>query len=343
MNPARFCLILLLSHISASLAGNTPFWSGRVDLECPTSQSQRWHQQVRPLDLEASCLFPEAETGVALIGFSSDEGVRRNQGRPGARTGPDTLRKVLSNLPWNRTQPLWDTGNIVCDGQLLESAQNQYAQRTTKLLKHGLFPVGLGGGHEIAWGSYLGLAHYLEHDASHEEVPPKIGIINIDAHFDLREPSPTANSGTPFYQMAEYSKDKGWPFYYFCLGISRSSNSRLLFERAEQLDVDYVTDRQMSQSDQAMITTRLYGFLSKVDHVYLTIDLDAFSAALAPGVSAPAVMGISLGTVETLLGIIKGSGKLKLFDIAEYNPEYDIDNRTARLAARLIYQLVGEQ
>ena len=70
--------------------------------------------------------------------------------------------------------------------------------------------------------------------------------------------------------------------------------------------------------------------------------LYAFPASLAPGVSAPAARGIPLEVVEPLLDIIKHSGKLKLFDIAETCPKHDIDSHTARLAARLIHQLAGQ-
>ena len=84
----------------------------------------------------------------------------------------------------------------------------------------------------------------------------------------------------------------------------------------------------------------MHQFIDQVDHLYLTIDIDAFSAALAPGVSAPAARGITLEVVEPLLEIIGRDNKLRLFDIAETCPAFDIDGHTARLAARLIHLLV---
>ncbi len=46
-----------------------------------------------------------------------------------------------------------------------------------------------------------------------------------------------------------------------------------------------------------------------------------------------------LELLEPLLERLKASGKLRLADLAEINPEYDIDNRTAKVAARLIHLL----
>lgn len=76
------------------------------------------------------------------------------------------------------------------------------------------------------------------------------------------------------------------------------------------------------------------------DDIYLTIDLDVLPAGVAPGVSAPAALGVPLAVVEAMVMRLRTSSKLRVADIAEYNPEYDQDNRTARAAARLLYRLL---
>jgi formiminoglutamase len=177
--------------------------------------------------------------------------------------------------------------------------------------------------------------HYLEAN-SEPDKPLKVGIINFDAHFDLRDTTNGPTSGTPFLQMARYAELKGYPFHYLCLGISQSSNTRLLFKRAEELGVLYHTDQHMSLLNLDRLILDLQKYIDSVDHVYLAIDLDALPASVVPGVSAPAARGISLEVVEPLLEVIKTSGKLRLFDVAELNPNYDIDNRSAKVAARII-------
>ena len=64
-------------------------WQGREDSHEP-GDSRRWHHQVQPLD-------PESAPGVVLMGLCSDEGVRRNQGRVGAKGGPNAIRQALAN------------------------------------------------------------------------------------------------------------------------------------------------------------------------------------------------------------------------------------------------------
>ncbi|WP_062268975.1 formimidoylglutamase [Endozoicomonas arenosclerae] len=310
-------------------------WTGRVDHDGEPRLTQRWHQKIKPYSEHSG------SRGLALLGLACDEGVRRNHGRMGAAKGPDLIRKCLANLPWNREDTLFDLGNVTCEDGDLESAQSKFSQTLVKTLQDGMLPVGLGGGHEIAWGSFKGLADYLIQDHK----TPKglnIGIINFDAHFDLRKPEKGASSGTPFWQVAQFCEHQNLDFHYMCLGISRSSNTQALFDRADELNAAYITDDQVHRDNLDFLIEELTCFTSMVDHVYLTIDLDVFPSYQAPGVSAPAVKGIPLEIAATLLQTIKESAKVRVMDIAEYNPEYDHDLRTARLAAWLVHQLTDQ-
>ncbi|WP_227370832.1 formimidoylglutamase [Halomonas sp. M20] len=321
-------------------------WTGRTD---PESDSERWHQCIRPIDQADG-------KGVALLGFASDAGVKRNQGRPGAAKGPEAIRRALAPLAWHRQGLAFDAGDVVCEGDALEEAQQRLGERLANLLDAGHFPVVLGGGHEIAFGSWQGLARHLEGQAPEDQAPedqapedqalkdqstkaPRIGIVNLDAHFDLRDPSHVRSSGTPFSQIAEQCEQRGWPFRYACLGVSRASNTRNLFQRAAELKVLVREDRDFVAAHLESITRDLERFAARCEHIYLTIDLDVLPACEAPGVSAPAARGVSLALLEPLIETIRDSGKLRLADIAELNPDFDIDNRTARVAARLVHQL----
>ncbi len=59
----------------------------------------------------------------------------------------------------------------------------------------------------------------------------------------------------------------------------------------------------------------------------------------APGVSAPAALGVPLAHVEQLLDLVMASGLVVAADIAELNPAQDRDGLTARVAARLVARL----
>ena len=305
------------------------WWQGRVDPE-EGATARRWHQVVS--------LEPPVQPGVSLLGLASDRGVQINLGRPGAVEGPGALRSALAGLAWHHDTSLADAGNIRV-GDDLPSGQEAYAERLHKLLDQRQFVIGLGGGHEIGWASYLGCRRYLD-----EIAPGKtLGIVNFDAHFDLRTPAPAASSGTPFYQVAQHCKEQGQSFRYACLGIARSANTRALFERADDLGVEYLMDIDFSAATALDLLQR---FLAQVDSLYVTLCLDAFPASAAPGVSAPAALGITPAEVLRVISALgeqcRAAGVNWLMaDIAELSPAHDLDNRTARLAARVVDELVA--
>lgn len=303
-------------------------WTGRVDAQ-EGERALRWHQVIQPEE-------PEARPGIALLGFASDVGVRRNQGRPGAAAGPDALRRMLANLPAPPDLRLLEAGTVSVDGEDLEAGQAAFGARIAALLDRGHRPIGLGGGHEIAFGTFLGLAEHL----AQREVPPRLGILNLDAHFDLRS-APQGTSGTPFRQIAEGCRERGWPFRYLALGISAFANTEALFQAARDLGAAWRLDEAMGFADLPEIQRELAAWLEGLDHLYVSICLDVLPAADAPGVSAPSARGVALEVVEKVLDLAAASGKLRVAEVAELNPALDEGQRTARVAARLVGRLAA--
>lgn len=308
-------------------------WTGRHE---PSLKDAYWYQTVEQIDLKNNHLDWSVYNNhsTVIIGYKCDEGVQRNQGRIGAVNGPDSIRNMLGSLP-NHDQNVIDAGDIRCIEKDMEKAQSALAETVHFLLEKSLFPVVIGGGHDIAYGHYNGIRNYLNRTSPEAS----IGIINLDAHFDLRSNENENNSGTPFYQIAEDCKSSGYDFHYLCLGIQKASNTKKLFETAHSLGVEYLLNHEYHMSNVGAILSTIKSFINKVDYVYLTIDLDGFSSAYAPGVSAPSPLGfapdIALKSIETIIS----SGKLVSADLAEMNPEYDIDNHTSRLASKLIHAL----
>ncbi len=92
----------------------------------------------------------------------------------------------------------------------------------------------------------------------------------------------------------------------------------------------------------------MHRFVEESSAIYLTFCLDVLPPAVAPGVSAPAGLGIALHRAMQLLrGVLASCGhrqagsKLLLADVAELNPAHDVDGRTARTAARIVYEIAG--
>jgi len=302
-------------------------WTGRSDA-VDGNLALRWHQVVRPRGADIAA--------VALQGFVCDAGVARNSGRTGAAQGPAALRRALANLAVHEAGPVDDLGDVVCEGDALETAQEAYAAAAGAAMSEGSLVIGLGGGHEIAWASYLGLSHLLEYSGSRDPV----GVINFDAHFDLRGDE-RAHSGTPFRQILEHARAHGRQVGYHCLGISRYSNTIALFERARSLGVTWVEDLDLRADRFAAIEEGLRAFLGRYPRICLTVCLDVLPASIAPGVSAPAALGVDPAIVDRLVEVIVASGQIAIADVAELNPRFDQDERTARMAARFVAHIAS--
>ncbi|NBE54994.1 formimidoylglutamase [Streptomyces sp. YC537] len=304
---------------------SAPAWTGRDD--GPGPEHLRWHHVVGhdpaagPYD-------------AAFVGFRSDEGVRRNKGRQGAAGGPAELRRALSSMALPRPLRALDAGDVaVTDGDL-EAGQHRLGAAITPLVDQGVPVVVLGGGHEVAYGSYLGLAGTR---AVREGA--RLGVLNLDAHFDLRD-DVRPSSGTPFLQMARDEEARGRRLDYRVLGVSQPSNTQRLFRTADELGVRYLPDTECGPFDLPRVDAFVDAFLADCDLAFLSIDLDVLPAGSAPGVSAPAAYGVGMDVIERVCARIAASGKLALCDVAELNPDLDIDARTARAGARLIHRIL---
>ncbi len=336
--------------------GHREDWQGRIDGD--RAEHLRWHQVIRTLDLNMETVL--IQPSIVLLGFACDEGVRRNMGRTGAKDGPQAIRKALSNLPIHHPGlQLRDAGDVICPDGQLEEAQQQLGLAISKILTQGGFPLVLGGGHEVTYGHFLGIKKWGSSN---------LGIINFDAHFDNREPGENGtSSGTGFWQIeqdlknlhlaemnrpasAEMNKspkpdnDLHPAFNYLAIGIQRMGNTKALFDRAARSNTQFIPADEFSEKKQDQHIRTIQEFLAKIDDLYLTIDLDVFASAYAPGVSAPTALGlIPDAYFFIILNLILQSGKLRSVDFAELNPSLDQDQRTARLAAALISMIIDQR
>lgn len=314
-------------------------WDGRVDSE-EDFDSFRWHQWVKIIDLNDEKLKAfEGKLGLAFLGFKCDKGVQLNKGRAGAAKGPSSIRKELANLPcqFPKEVLLFDAGNISCESSSLEEAQESLEEAVERILELNLFPILLGGGHEIAFGHYKGILNYLEN----KKESKNIGIINFDAHFDLRPYPKGGTSGTMFKQMADLTDANNINFSYLCLGIQEHGNTVKLFDTADKLGVEYILAKDLASMEYYSMIEKLDDFIKKQEHIYITICSDVFSSAFAPGVSAPQPLGLNPEKVLIFLNYILRSGKTISFDIAEVSPRFDFDSSTANLASIIIFSVVN--
>jgi formiminoglutamase len=271
------------------------------------------------------------EPRAVLIGFSSDMGVQRNGGRVGAGEAPNAIRRMLWKLTphvsyaeqmTNLLKHTRDLGNVNISGDV-EVDQERLGTLLAPYIESEIPAIILGGGHETAYGHYMGYVKANQPTA----------ILNIDAHTDVRplkEGKP--HSGSPFYQALE---EKNHCLKYVVAGIQPSAVS--------EHHLDYIKEHngQYFLRDATNLSTIKYVLEDlKNESVMLTLDMDAVDQAFAPGVSAPATNGISSEEWLKYAFRIAQQPNVQSFDLVEVNPGLDQDQQTVRLAAQTIWQIL---
>lgn len=272
-----------------------------------------------------------ADATAVLLGFPVDEGVVRNGGRPGAAEAPDRIRQWLYRMTPDARRygafvdllrHLMDLGDLPADASLA-TLQEHLGEVLGPHLRQGRVPITLGGGHETAYGHFLG---YVEAERD-------VSILNWDAHADVRSPiDGQPHSGSPFRQALVHPS--GRCRHYTVAGLLPHSTAPAHLDFVDEHDGRYLWSDDLSRD----AVDRLYERATAP--LMVTFDLDAIDQTHAPGVSAPAAGGLSQNLWLHAAYRAGRSPTVTSIDLVELNPNVDIDDRTARLAALTMMEIL---
>lgn len=273
----------------------------------------------------------------ALLGLPDDLGVRLNGGRPGARGGPSAFRAALARygVPWDglRDQPLdvpvFDAGDITPapgdDEAALLETHRRVESAVSWLQERELTTLCIGGGHDLALPSASAL---------HRVLGTRLGGINLDAHLDVRQ---KVGSGMPFRRLIESQALDPRRFVELGLGRFVNDPDDLAWLRAQGgtlVHVDSILEQGLDP--QVALERACAG-----GPAFLSIDLDAFDQSVAPGVSAPNPLGLTLEHGVHLAEAAGARSQIRHFDLMEFNPAFDVDGHTGRSAALLLLSFLA--
>ena len=266
---------------------------------------------------------------IALVGVPMDLGVSN---RPGARFGPRAIRSIERIGPYHPTfrgvpkssVRAADIGDVPFRSrysleQSLEDIEHFYAG----LKAGGVRPLSAGGDHSITYPILQALG---------KGAP--VGLVHIDAHCDTMG----AYDGSKFHH--------GGPFRLAVLdgvldpertiqiGIRGSSNMYWEFSHASGMTVIYMEDfMRLGVDAVAELARKVVGD----GPVYVSVDVDGFDPAYAPGTGTPEAGGLE---AREGLALLRALGGLNVIgaDVVEVAPQYDPTTNTSQLAAQLLFE-----
>jgi len=263
----------------------------------------------------------QLENRVALLGIPYDGNASFLRG---AAAGPAAIREALhcgsTNLACENGIDLSEEGRMVDGGDFDPATGNGFVESIdaaiSKLLDRGAAVLSLGGDHSIAFPV---INAYSRRYSS-------LNVMQIDAHPDLYAQfnGNRLSHASPFARIME----QGRIMRLVQVGIRAATPHQR--RQAERLGVEMV---EMNRCSSGM-PPEFRGPL------YVSIDLDAFDPAFAPGVSHPEPGGFDTRTVLGMIQQIRAP--LVGADIVELNPSRDPAGATARLAAKLLKELTAK-
>lgn len=274
--------------------------------------------------------------GFAVLGYPDDEGIANNGGRLGAKEAPDKIRTVLYKTTPTQYHPpqVYDFGNLSTETLDLEARHVFASETVSSLLSKDYRILSLGGGHDYGFPDGNGFMQSLTSSMK------KPLVLNFDAHLDVRPYSGKINSGTPFYRLLEAHPGA---FDFVEVGIQSQCNSPHHVDWLKSKGGKIITWEDLAISQRTMkeaLIESLVPHLHSRRPTYLSVDIDAFANAEAPGCSQSWPVGLQASDFMVTLSIILERVDVRVLGIYEVSPPLDIDNRTAKLASQIAHRFL---
>lgn len=267
------------------------------------------------------------EADVVIVGVPDES--KSHAKRKGASKGPDSLRQasnesgfferngklipvcpILGNIS---NKLIFDYGNI---------PKENLQKLITDLVANNKIPIVIGGDHSIT-------STVLQATGN---IHGKLGLFYFDAHPDF------VSSTTEYYGSVLTDSSRWIDFSQSMLIGTRAAEPEEL-ENAETAGLEVITPIDVAKLGISRAANKLQakGYNNKR---YVSIDLDCADPAYAPGVSLPTPCGLSSIDLVYLVKLVVNSGVVGI-DIVELSPDFDLNNMTANLAARILLESIA--
>lgn len=283
-----------------------------------------------------------------IICAESDLGVTVD----GSNMGPSVIIKNLKNDDINKVIEVKKTDCIKSkDKNDLKKNLNEVNDFNSRLynnvlntIKDNTFPITIGGDHSIAIGSAL----------ASQKMNKNLGIIWIDAHLDYNtfETTITGNlHGLPlaslngictlltnFFDGVYYNPKNTVVVGYRAMEENKDQE----LNNIKEMGVTVFTDNDIKECGIESIMNKAISIASDNSNgMHISYDLDVINPEYAPGVSVPEIGGINDVTAYKIADILVNNiDKIKSFDLVEFNPSFDVDDKTLNIALNILDKII---
>ena len=256
----------------------------------------------------------------------------------GAAGGPEAIRLafryfVTYSPDWEtdirdlRVRDLGDVGGHLTDVALAHRRIEEAIVGALSLPDRPFVPVIVGGDHSITAPAVRGFCA--------ANPGKKIGVINFDAHFDVRLLEHGPHNGTPFRQLIEGGQVD--PRNFVELGIHGFMNAAVYHRWLLDLGATVISGRRVEQRGmEACVADALDRAGEGTDLIYVSVDIDCLSYAWTPGTSAASAEGLSPWQLLEGVYACGRDPRVAALDLVEIDPSRDVKDLTARTGCSVL-------
>jgi formiminoglutamase len=280
----------------------------------------------------ADLLVDAGTAEVALVGAPMDAG-SVTPGR--CDLAPETIRRVLRRFSTYDLETgealaasVVDTGDADVRGVMPADGFAPIKDAVLRCTVDHRLTILLGGNNAVTRPAAHGLGVPLD----------KVGLITLDAHFDLRETDAGPMNGNPIRCLLE----DGMPGGNICqIGLAPFANTAKMHDDALAAGIGVWTIADCLKQGIVPILKQALARLDGVEAVMIDFDIDVIDRSQCPGAPGARPGGMPAAMFFEAARFLARQPRVKLVDLTEFDPGLDVSDITALTAGRWVCEVLA--
>lgn len=279
-----------------------------------------------------SDLIVDGRADVAILGAPMAEGsvtpARYDQ-------APGVIRSALSRFSTydletrgELTLSVADAGDVPLAGMMPAEGFEPVRDAVARCASEHRLTLVLGGHNGVTRPAAHGLGLPLD----------KVGLITLDAHFDLRDTDEGPRNGNPVRCLLE----DGLPGRNICqIGLAPFANSPKMHATADEEGIGVYTTADVKRRGVVSVLDEALARTSHVEAIMVDFDIDVIDRSQCPGAPGARPGGMPVDMFFASARYLARQPKVKLVDLTEFDPALDVSDITALTAARWVCEVLA--
>jgi arginase family enzyme len=166
----------------------------------------------------------------------------------------------------------------------------------------------------------------------------RLGLITLDAHFDLRDTDAGLLNGNPIRALLE----DGLPGRNICqIGLAPYANTAAMHRTARDVGSGTCTMAEVKRRGIADVLDQALAHLAHIDALMIDFDIDVIDRAQCPGAPGARPGGMPVDMFFEAARMLAACPQVRLVDLTEFDPTLDVGDITALTAGRWVCEVLA--